>query len=131
MEDWGGKYQSQDVSAKTGVGIPELLEKIILEAEMLDLKANPNRNTYIDNLMDEVTISGGTGGGDLTQIPPIVGGNNQDMFQLNLAGTTPKWNSGGGGGFSLKYEISKMLQYIYTSWHRLSKRKRNILILLP
>ena len=67
-------------------------------------KANPNRNTYIDNLMDEVTISGGTGGGDLTQIPPIVGGNNQDMFQLNLAGTTPEWNSGGGGGFSLKYE---------------------------
>ena len=43
-EDWGGKYQSQDVSAKTGDGIPELLEKVLLEAELLDLKANPDRN---------------------------------------------------------------------------------------
>jgi translation initiation factor IF-2 len=43
VEDWGGKYQSQDVSAKQGLGIPELLEKILLEAEMLDLKANPNK----------------------------------------------------------------------------------------
>jgi len=43
VEDWGGKYQSQEISAKTGQGIDELLEKIILEAEMLDLKANPNR----------------------------------------------------------------------------------------
>jgi translation initiation factor IF-2 len=44
VEDWGGKYQSQDISAKTGLGIPELMEKILLEAELLELKANPNRN---------------------------------------------------------------------------------------
>ncbi len=43
VEDWGGKYQSQEISAKTGQGIPELLEKILLEAELLELKANPNR----------------------------------------------------------------------------------------
>ena len=44
VEDWGGKVQSQDISAKTGLGVPEILEKILLEAEMLELKANPNRN---------------------------------------------------------------------------------------
>lgn len=43
VEDWGGKYQSQDISAKTGIGIEELLEKILLEAEILELKANPDR----------------------------------------------------------------------------------------
>lgn len=43
VEEWGGEYQSQDISAKTGEGIPELLEKVQLEAEMLDLKANPKR----------------------------------------------------------------------------------------
>ena len=43
VEEWGGKYQSQDISAKKGIGVPELLEKVLLEAEMLDLKANPNR----------------------------------------------------------------------------------------
>ena len=43
VEDWGGKIQSQDISAKTGLGIPEILEKILLESEMLELKANPNR----------------------------------------------------------------------------------------
>ena len=43
VEDWGGKIQSQDISAKTGLGVPEILEKILLEAEMLELKANPNR----------------------------------------------------------------------------------------
>ena len=43
VEDWGGKYQSQDISAKKGIGVQELLEKVLLEAEMLDLKANPNR----------------------------------------------------------------------------------------
>ena len=43
VEDWGGKIQSQDISAKNGTGVPELMEKIVLEAEMLDLKANPNR----------------------------------------------------------------------------------------
>lgn len=56
VEDWGGKFQSQDVSAKTGAGIPELLEKIILEAELLELKANPNRNatgTVIEASLDK------------------------------------------------------------------------------
>lgn len=43
VEAWGGKYQSQDISAKTGVGIDELLEKVILESELLNLKANPNK----------------------------------------------------------------------------------------
>lgn len=56
VEDWGGKFQSQDVSAKTGDGIPELLEKVILEAELLELKANPNRNavgTVIEASLDK------------------------------------------------------------------------------
>ena len=56
VEDWGGKYQSQDISAKIGTGVSELLEKIILEAEMLDLKANPNRNaqgTVIEASLDK------------------------------------------------------------------------------
>ncbi len=44
VEEWGGKFQSQEVSAKTGAGIEELLEKVLLEAEILELKANPNRN---------------------------------------------------------------------------------------
>ena len=43
VEEWGGKYQCQEISAKKGIGISELLEKVLLEAEMLDLKANPNR----------------------------------------------------------------------------------------
>ena len=41
VEEWGGKYQSQDISAKKGTGVHDLLEKVLLEAEMLDLKANP------------------------------------------------------------------------------------------
>ncbi len=56
VEDWGGKYQSQDISAKEGTGVHELLEKIVLEAEMLDLKANPNRNaqgTVIEASLDK------------------------------------------------------------------------------
>ncbi|HSZ26388.1 MAG TPA: translation initiation factor IF-2, partial [Cytophagaceae bacterium] len=44
VEDWGGKYQCELISAKSGVGIPELLEKVLLEAELLDLKANPDKN---------------------------------------------------------------------------------------
>ncbi len=44
VEDWGGKYQSQDISAKKGIGVNELMEKVLLEAEMLELKANPDRN---------------------------------------------------------------------------------------
>jgi len=56
VEDWGGKYQSQDISAKEGTGIPEILEKILLEAEMLDLKANPNRlaqGTVVEASLDK------------------------------------------------------------------------------
>ena len=44
IEEWGGNIQSQDISAKVGTGIPELLEKVLLEAEILELKANPNKN---------------------------------------------------------------------------------------
>ncbi|HPS26669.1 MAG TPA: translation initiation factor IF-2 [Bacteroidales bacterium] len=46
VEDWGGKYQCQEISAKKGINIDKLLEKILLEAEMLELKANPNRNAF-------------------------------------------------------------------------------------
>ena len=56
IEEWGGKYQSHDVSAKQGIGIEELLEKVLLEAEMLDLKANPNKNahgTIIESSLDK------------------------------------------------------------------------------
>jgi len=56
VEDWGGKIQSHNISAKTGEGVPELLEKVLLEAEMLDLKANPNKNavgTVVEALLDK------------------------------------------------------------------------------
>ena len=56
VEDWGGKYQSQDISAKKGIGVKELLEKVLLEADMLELKANPNRNasgTIIESALDK------------------------------------------------------------------------------
>ncbi len=56
VEDWGGKYQSQDISAITGQGIPELLEKVLLEAEMLELKANPDKTgkgTVIEASLDK------------------------------------------------------------------------------
>ena len=56
VEDWGGKYQSQDISAKKGLGVEELMEKVLLEAEMLELKANPNRRavgTIIESTLDK------------------------------------------------------------------------------
>ncbi|MDO7847875.1 translation initiation factor IF-2 [Hymenobacter sp. M29] len=56
VEEWGGKYQSQEVSAKSGVGIEDLLEKVLLEAELLDLKANPDRGaigTVIEASLDK------------------------------------------------------------------------------
>ncbi len=56
VEEWGGKYQSQDISAKKGIGVEELMEKVLLEAEMLDLKANPNRNavgSIIESSLDK------------------------------------------------------------------------------
>ena len=70
VEEWGGKYQSQDISAKKGIGVEDLLEKVLLEAEMLDLKANPNRKasgTIIESSLDKgrgyvatVLVSNGT-----------------------------------------------------------------------
>ena len=56
VEDWGGKYQSQDISAKKGTGVSELMEKVLLEADMLDLKANPNRKatgSIIESSLDK------------------------------------------------------------------------------
>ena len=56
VEDWGGKYQSNDISALKGTGIDQLLEKVLLESEMLDLKANPNRNaqgTVVEASLDK------------------------------------------------------------------------------
>ena len=56
MEDWGGKYQSQEISAKKGTGVHELLEKVLLEAELLDLKANPNKRatgSIIESTLDK------------------------------------------------------------------------------
>ena len=56
VEDWGGKYQSQDISAKKGMGVEELMEKVLLEAEMLDLKANPDRlamGSVIESSLDK------------------------------------------------------------------------------
>ena len=56
IEEWGGKYQSQDISAKTGMGVAELLEKVLLEADLLDLKANPNKRavgSVIESSLDK------------------------------------------------------------------------------
>jgi translation initiation factor IF-2 len=56
VEDWGGKYQSQDISAKVGTGVKELLEKVLLEAEILELKANPNKpalGTVVEAQLDK------------------------------------------------------------------------------
>ena len=56
VEDWGGKYQSQEISAKMGMGVEELMEKVLLEAELLDLKANPNRKatgSVIESTLDK------------------------------------------------------------------------------
>ena len=70
VEDWGGKYQSQDVAAKQGIGVQELMEKVLLEAELLDLKANPNKKaigTIIESQLDKgrgyvstILVSSGT-----------------------------------------------------------------------
>lgn len=56
VEDWGGKYQSQDISAKKGIGVDDLMEKVLLEADMLELKANPNRKatgSIIESSLDK------------------------------------------------------------------------------
>ena len=70
VEEWGGKYQCQEISAKKGIGVDDLLEKVLLEAEMLDLKANPNRKatgSIIESSLDKgrgyvstVLVSNGT-----------------------------------------------------------------------
>ena len=70
VEEWGGKYQSQNISAKKGTGVHELLEKVLLEAEMLDLKANPDRKatgSIIESTLDKgrgyvatILVSNGT-----------------------------------------------------------------------
>ncbi|HIU88710.1 MAG TPA: translation initiation factor IF-2 [Candidatus Caccomonas pullistercoris] len=70
VEEWGGKYQSQDISAKKGIGVADLLDKVLLEADMLELKANPNRKatgTIIESSLDKgrgyvatVLVSNGT-----------------------------------------------------------------------
>ena len=70
VEDWGGKYQSQDISAKKGIGVDDLLDKVLLEADMLELKANPNRRatgSVIESSLDKgrgyvatVIVSNGT-----------------------------------------------------------------------
>ena len=82
VEDWGGKYQSQDISAKKGIGVEELLEKVLLEAEMLDLKANPNRKasgTIIESSLDK-------GRGYVATV--IVGNGTLRVGDVMLAGTT-------------------------------------------
>lgn len=70
VEEWGGKYQCQEISAKKGIGVADLLDKVLLEADMLDLKANPNRKatgTIIESSLDKgrgyvstVLVSNGT-----------------------------------------------------------------------
>ena len=70
VEEWGGKYQCQEISAKKGIGVEDLMEKVLLEADMLDLKANPNRKatgTIIESSLDKgrgfvstVLVSNGT-----------------------------------------------------------------------
>ena len=70
VEEWGGKYQCQEISAKKGTGVKELMEKVLLEAEMLDLKTNPNRKatgSIIESSLDKgrgyvgtVLVSNGT-----------------------------------------------------------------------
>ncbi len=82
VEEWGGKYQSQEISAKKGINIEELLEKVLLEAEVLELKANPNKRahgTVVESLLDKgkgyvttVLVSSGT----LKVGDPIIAGKN-------------------------------------------------------
>ncbi len=84
VEDWGGKFQSQEISAITGQGIEELLEKVLLESEMLDLKANPNRlasGTVLESLLDKgrgyvtnILVQNGTlKKGDIVLAGPVYG----------------------------------------------------------
>ena len=84
VEDWGGKFQSQEISAITGQGIEELLEKVLLESEMLDLKANPDKlanGTVLESLLDKgrgyvtnILVQNGTlKKGDIVLAGPVYG----------------------------------------------------------
>jgi translation initiation factor IF-2 len=80
-EDWGGKYQSQEISAKSGTNIEQLLEKVLLEAEILELKANPNKKatgTVVESELDK-------GRGYITTI--LVQSGNLKLGDIVLAGT--------------------------------------------
>ena len=82
VEEWGGKYQSQDISAKKGTGVHDLLEKVLLEAEMLDLKANPDRKatgSIIESSLDK-------GRGYVTTM--LVANGTLKMGDIVLAGTS-------------------------------------------
>ncbi|MBN2637625.1 MAG: translation initiation factor IF-2 [Bacteroidales bacterium] len=105
VEDWGGKFQSQEISAITGQGIPELLEKVLLEAEILELKANPNKiakGTVIEASLDkgrgyvaQILVQTGTlSKGDVVVAGPIYGRVkamfNERSVQIDSAGpSTP------------------------------------------
>ena len=82
VEEWGGKYQSQEISAKAGIGVEELLDKVLLEAEMLELKANPNKlakGTVIESALDK-------GRGYVAKI--LVQSGTLRIGDMMLAGTT-------------------------------------------
>src|SRR3546814_13901546 len=80
VEEWGGKFQTQEISAKSGKGVDELLEKVLLEAELLDMKANPNKHavgTVIEAAMEK-------GRGDVTTV--LIPAGTIRMGELILAG---------------------------------------------
>ena len=82
VEEWGGKYQCQEISAKKGVGVHDLLDKVLLEADMLDLKANPNRRasgTIIESSLDK-------GRGYVSTV--LVGNGTLKVGDIVLAGTS-------------------------------------------
>ena len=82
VEEWGGKYQCQEISAKKGIGVHDLLDKVLLEADMLDLKANPNRRasgTIIESSLDK-------GRGYVSTV--LVGNGTLKVGDIVLAGTS-------------------------------------------
>ena len=82
VEEWGGKYQCQEISAKKGIGVHDLLDKVLLEADMLDLKANPNRRatgTIIESSLDK-------GRGDVSTV--LVANGTLKVGDIVLAGTS-------------------------------------------
>ncbi|HTH54548.1 MAG TPA: translation initiation factor IF-2 [Cyclobacteriaceae bacterium] len=101
VEDWGGKYQCQAISAKTGVGIDELLEKVLLEAELLNLKANPNKSAQ--GSIIEAELDKGRGyvstlmvqGGTLKIGDIMVAGSNYGRVKAMFDDTGKKVNEAG------------------------------------